>query len=121
MISEEGKISNDVVLRDNGDIFVDGVLASDIQAPMTGKEVKADAFQDRYQIACPYEIAGLIKKYDPYSSAASFATTEYFHKKGYFVNNMIAVKKCYATIYTEAHYEGFSFSRNFYFVHEFNM
>ena len=72
-------------------------------------------------VSLSYEIAGLMKKYDPYSSAASFVTLEYFHKKGYFVNNMMAVRKCVSTIYTEANYKGFSFTRTFYFVHEFNM
>jgi len=172
MISTEGDVSNNAVIQDNGEIIIDGENIMFYEKVNPEAEVRANAFQDRYQLACPYgtaqdytkyyrtirnsnvsfstsvknittllcavmigriipgfdflfglsyEIAGLIKKYDPYSTAASFVTSEYFHKRGYFVNNMIAVKRCISTIYTDTNYKGFIFTRIFYFVHEFNM
>ena len=172
MIVVEGKVKNKTVIRDDGTIVVDGKCIDFPGTMNSHNRVIANAFQDTYQVTCPYgksedykvycrairnsdvsfstsvkniatiilafaigriipgfdvlfglsyEIAGLIKKYNPYSTAASFVTTEYTYYKGYFVNSTTAVKKCIATIYTEADYKGVSFTRLFYFVHKFDM
>ena len=65
MCVSEGKISNEVIINNDGTAYIDGNLVQQCISPTTANGVVfMNAFQDRYQLSCPY---GTASNYNVYA------------------------------------------------------
>lgn len=61
----EGNLSNEVQVSDDGTMYIDGILVHSLVDTQTSAEgiVYMNAFQDTYQVKCPYGTASNYSKY----------------------------------------------------------